>query len=448
MTEERLQTLLVSPEIPAVLQKEPIQQPTELKLDLWDLRQGETLLSESPKLQQMALSKEEVSDLHGMAFLPELQFHETPTDPLRHGFMKQMLQNLDFQGLKQGTALNVVASQIATLAFCEAFQALKGKVETSPIKLPESKTKDIECMISVARAAEKAELEINDFNQACDAYGLGSGKPGRSLDSKELANLFRCFQANAVIRQIARLAGCYKQVAQGCHNILGNNGMDHFTGVVLGCELSRILPMELLRIALPELELDFLRRFAEGQLQLRDFESNDPAGLGPVVVVVDESGSMNGAKIEHAKAIALTFAWLSRCQKRWCGLVSFSGGTGHSLLAIPPDSSKTRELLDWSVAFIGGGSDQDLPVSEMPAIFAQIGAPSGKTDLIYISDAQLRINTNHAEAFLEWKASVKAKLTSLVIGSEPGDLATISDKVHLFEMLSPALIGSEQFFSI
>ena len=84
----------------------------------------------------------------------------------------------------------------------------------------------------------------------------------------------------------------------------------------------------------------------------------------------------------------------------------------------------------------------------MPAIFAEIGAPEGKTDLIYISDAQLRINTNHAEAFLEWKASVKAKLTSLVIGSEPGDLTTISDKVHLFEMLSPALIGSEQVFSI
>ena len=93
MKEEPLQTLLESPEMPAVLQKEPIQQPTELKLDLWDLRQGESLLRESPKLQQMALSKEEVSDLHGMAFLPELQFHETPTDPLRHGDRKSTRLN-------------------------------------------------------------------------------------------------------------------------------------------------------------------------------------------------------------------------------------------------------------------------------------------------------------------------------------------------------------------
>ena len=448
MKEEPLQTLLESPETPTVLQKEPIQQPTELKLDLWDLRQGESLLRESPKLQQMALSKEEVSDLHGMAFLPELQFQETPIDTLRHDFMKQMLQNLDFQGLKQSTALNIVASQIATQAFCEAFQAVKGKVETSPNKLPESKTKAIECMISIAKAAEKAGLEINDFDQACEAYGLGSGKSGGSLDPTEMTCLFKYFQLNPVIRQISRLAGCYKQVAQGCHTILGKEGMDHFTGVVLGCELSRVLPSELLRVGLPELETDFFRRFAEGQLLLRDFESHEPAGLGPVVVVVDESGSMNGTKVEHAKAIALTFAWLARCQKRWCGLVSFSGGTGHSVLAISPDSSKTMELLDWSAAFIGGGSDQDLPVREMPAIFAEIGAPEGKTDLVFISDAQLKISAKDAEAFLEWKASVKAKLTSLVIGSEPGDLVTISDKVHLFEMLSPALIGSEQVFSI
>ena len=447
MNAQPLQTLLNSQEVASEFNLDKNQPATELKLDLWGLRQGESLLQESPKLQQLALTKEEVADLHGLAFLPSLEFQEQNQDPIRRKFMEQLAQTHEFMLLKESTRLNLIASQIAATAFGRELHHLKSRLQGNP------GTKDgsggaIPCITSTAKAAKAACKEVGDFTQVCEVFGLGEGKPGEVLDATEVGVLFQRFQSHPLIRQIARLAGCYKPVAQGCHTILGKEGMDHFTGVVLGCELSRILPSELLRIGLPELETDFLRRFAEGQLLVRDFESHQPAGLGPVVVVVDESGSMNGSRIEHAKAIALIFAWLARCQDRWCGLVSFSGGTRHSVLALPPGTPKTRELLDWAIGFIGGGSDQDLPVREMPAIFEKIGAPLGKTDLIYISDAQLKISVKDAEAFFQWKASVRAKLTSLVIGSEPGDLVTISDKVHLFETLHPDSVRDEQVFSI
>ncbi|MGC4051932.1 MAG: hypothetical protein QM757_21530 [Paludibaculum sp.] len=40
-------------------------------------------------------------------------------------------------------------------------------------------------------------------------------------------------------------------------------------------------------------------------------------------------------------------------------------------------------------------------------------------------------------SFLGWKAAVKARLTTLVIDSPPGDLAAISDEVHLVRSLTP-----------
>ena len=156
------------------------------------------------------------------------------------------------------------------------------------------------------------------------------------------------------------------------------------------------------------------------------------------MIVVDESGSLVGSKNESAKAIALTLAWIARRQGRWCGLVAFSGGSGHRVLSLPPERWNQVDLLDWLESFIGLGSDQDLPLKEMEGIFNEIGAPQGQSDLIYISDAQLKISQKKATEYNSWKASVKARLISLVLNTDPGDLSSISDEVHLINSLDPA----------
>jgi uncharacterized protein with von Willebrand factor type A (vWA) domain len=45
---------------------------------------------------------------------------------------------------------------------------------------------------------------------------------------------------------------------------------------------------------------------------------------------------MAGDKVHTAKALALALAWIARQQKRWCGLVAYSGDSGERLLALPP----------------------------------------------------------------------------------------------------------------
>jgi len=57
--------------------------------------------------------------------------------------------------------------------------------------------------------------------------------------------------------------------------------------------------------------------FAEHQALCREHHAVEPAGKGPVIAVVDESGSMQGAKAETAKALALALAWVARRQRRW-----------------------------------------------------------------------------------------------------------------------------------
>jgi uncharacterized protein with von Willebrand factor type A (vWA) domain len=426
--------------------KAPEASPTALKLDQWSLRKGTELLAESPRLRKLNLTSETVADLHAAAFLPCPELEDSCKDPLRREFIQELLSTPDYKSLHESTKLNGIASEIAACSFAEQFYLLAVRVETSP-KLPESKSLEIEIIFSASKAAKQATEGVEELESVAQAFGLGKGEPGSS-DVNAIATTFKAVRSNPALLRICSLAGKFKQLAQGLHKARSKNGFEEVVGLESGGDISRLIPSELMRLGIPELELDFLRRFAERQCLCREFESTEKVGLGPIVIVVDESGSLVGSKNESAKAIALTLASIARKQGRWCGLVAFSGGSGHRVLALPPTKWNQVQLYSWLESFIGCGSDQDVPVQEMPAIFTEIGAPVGKTDLIYITDAELRISQKKATEFTTWKTSVKARLVSLVLNTDPGHLTLISDEVHLINSLDPTEVGIRKVFSL
>ena len=154
--------------------------------------------------------------------------------------------------------------------------------------------------------------------------------------------------------------------------------------------------------------------------------------------MVDESGSMEGVRAHTAKALALALAWVARRQRRWSGLIAFSGNSGERLLALPPSRWDEGELCDWLSAFIGGGSDLDVPIEELPRMYREIGAPPGVTDVVMVTDARVRIPTELRERFCAWKKAARARVVSLVLDSAPGDLAAVSDEVHSVRSLDPS----------
>src|SRR3982751_324185 len=135
----------------------------------------------------------------------------------------------------------------------------------------------------------------------------------------------------------------------------------------------------------------------------REYHATEPVARGPVIVCVDESGSMSGDKGHTAKALALAMAWVARMQKRWVALVAYSGDSGERLLALPPGRWNESALMDWLTQFIGHGSNLDVPVREMPRYYDRLHAPPGITDVIFITDARCRIPPEVRAAFCAWK---------------------------------------------
>lgn len=419
---------------------------TALKLDQWSLRKGNELLVESPRLRKLNLTSVAVADLHAAAFLPDPELEESCSDPLRKQFIQELLSTPAYQSLHESTKLNTVASEIAACSFAEQFHLLAARAP-DPSQPSKPEGLDVAVIAAASRASKDAADGVAELESVTQAMGMGPGEPGSS-DVNAIATTFKAARSNPALLRICVLAGKYKQLAQGLHKARSKNGFDEVTGLESGGDISRLVPSELMKLGIPELELDFLRRFVEKQTLCREFDSEERIGMGPIVIVIDSSGSMVGHRNESAKAIALTLAWIARRQGRWCGLVAFSGGTGHRVLSLPPERWNQVDLLDWLQSFLGGGSDQDVPVREMPAIFTEIGAPVGKTDLIYVTDAELRISDKKASAFKDWKASVQARLISLVLNTEPGDLKSISDEVHIISSLDPNEMGIKKVFSL
>jgi uncharacterized protein with von Willebrand factor type A (vWA) domain len=426
--------------------KAPEASPTALKLDQWSLRKGDDLLKESPRLRKLNLSATCVSDLHAAAFLPSPELAESCSDPLRKQFVEELLSTPAYQSLHESTKLNSVASEIAAVSFAEQFHLLAAR-SPDPSQPSKPEGLDVAVIAATSRASKDAADGVAELESVTQAMGMGPGEPGSS-DVNAIATTFKAARSNPALLRICSLAGRFRQLAQGLHKARSRDGFDEITGLESGGDISRLIPSELMKLGIPELELDFLRRFVERQCLCREFESTEKVGLGPIVIVIDESGSMVGHRNESAKAIALTLSWIARRQGRWCGLVAFSGGSGHRVLALPPNKWNQVQLYEWLEAFLGMGSDQDVPIGEMPAIFTEIGAPVGKTDLIYVTDAELRISEKKTSAFKAWKASVQARLISLVLNSDPGDLTSISDEVHLISSLDPTEVGIRKVFSL
>src|SRR4051794_7380912 len=110
--------------------------------------------------------------------------------------------------------------------------------------------------------------------------------------------------------------------------------------------------------------------------------------------------------------------------------------TGERLLALPPGRWDEAALMSWLEGFIGRGSSLDVPVREMPRIYRELNAPQGRTDVLFVTDALCRIPADLQQEFLAWKAEVRARLITLVIGSTPGDLGAISDETYQVGSLS------------
>lgn len=415
--------------------------PTALEVDEWGLRRGRDLVAESERLQKVGTDAFAAADFFAAAFEPQPRLNDGCIDAKRHRFLSQLFDTPEYRSLHTDTQLDDTAAAIAAGHFAEQFAKLK-KEDRGGGAVPAGADADeladeMAALRAVGKAVTEARKEVDELRDTSAALGLGPGQPG-SNDPRAIAEIYTRVRNDPALRRISELAGRFRRVAASKQRQKVTHGLDDVVGVEPGGDIGRLLPSELAKLAVPELEIDTLCRIVERQAMCREHHAVEPVGKGPILCVVDESGSMEGSRAHTAKALALALAWVARQQRRWAGLIAYSGASGERLLPLPPGRWNESALCDWLSAFIGGGSDLDVPINELPRMYREIGAPPGLTDLVIVTDAKCRIPPELKRRFLDWRQSARVRAVSLVIGSAPGDLEGVCDEIHRVNALDPA----------
>jgi uncharacterized protein with von Willebrand factor type A (vWA) domain len=209
--------------------------------------------------------------------------------------------------------------------------------------------------------------------------------------------------------------------------------------VVTSRELQYMLPSELVKLQDPTLKWLFMARWTEGKLLTYQLsgKARPRRGLerpkGPVVALVDTSGSMSGSPELLAKAVVLAAAKQALKSGRDVRVVLFSSTGQSRAIDLSGPRKMAGEFLEFLRQRFGGGTDFNTALGSGMEALEDVRYENA--DLLFITDGLSEVTD---EGLLgEWgrlKERRSARIFTLVIGNDTaGGLEKVSDQTFVLE---------------
>jgi uncharacterized protein with von Willebrand factor type A (vWA) domain len=343
----------------------------------------------------------------------------------------------------------IEAQKAAQAAAAQAAEALNSSIAQAG---PGSRT-------AVKQGVAEATAEAAE--QAAAMAGCGVDPGEIKYMSFEQRKALAEAMSEGRLRAVAWLIGRFRMEAKADWSRHVENRREIFTEIEQGRDLSRALGSEIAKFAGPKpLKLDTLRRYAEGKLLLKRFEGSEKQGKGPIVCIVDTSGSMQcdigGTSIddETAKMIptreawakAITFVLLdsARRQKRdfYCILFSSRGQQRHyqfttgrpaqvmqadgTVIELPetniPGQPDLAVVMDLIAFMFNGGTEFEEPLTQGVNIlhdqYNETG--KGKADIAFITDDDGHVSEPFMAAYVEAREKIGFRTFGFAVGCQAG----------------------------
>lgn len=269
------------------------------------------------------------------------------------------------------------------------------------------------------------------------AFGVDDGELKR-MSFKERSTLATRLGNNRLAK-FAKLIGQFKalQAAESRRKV--QHAPDEVNNIVLGDDLMRLAPSELLNLASDELEDDFWMRYVDRSLLCYDLIGNERVGQGPIIVVCDESGSMEyntvmgGTAEAWSKALALALAEQARAKGRDFYYIGFSSSRQQYSVKFTGGKAKLTDVIDMTEHFFGGGTHYERPLLDaLDIVEAYSDADGKKPDIVFITDDEYGgLDTSFMQRWNATKAKYDLRCFGIAMcAGTSGALEAVSDNVR------------------
>lgn len=291
---------------------------------------------------------------------------------------------------------------------------------------------------AAANAMEKTENDIKDGKKLLG--NLGFSPKGGKLDKTDIQNMRRLaemLKSNDKLKKMIELIGAMDHIVSDeiKKSLIGKEQLVDYTRKEL--DLEDLAPEEFIGLGAPQgsaVHTDFLIRMANNELLHCRYEGEAPEGRGPVIILKDTSGSMDGDRLEFANA--LEFAVMSRMLKENRKFISIPfSGTDNWCVYEPKDHPSLDEILEHLSINYCGGTDP------YPALNWAVDRILEKQDMrkagiLIITDGEFDYPESE---FMEKLAAARENpgvlIHSIVIGCDPYGLREFADKIVTVEDL-------------
>lgn len=237
-----------------------------------------------------------------------------------------------------------------------------------------------------------AKFEERARKAADVEYGLGfdqsmSWECTRDFDTSVCRGM-------ATIEEIAKLAGrMFAQLKRDRSQQVCSVPEEVYS-VELGSNVSRLLPSELAHLGEPT-EIQLLDNLANGKALQYALRGTEDAGRGPLVICLDESGSMHNQRGVWAKAATVAMVRIAWEDDRTCVVVHWSYGCTVRPLQ-PGDHAGLLEVIrHW----LGGGNVCELALSNAADQVEALQKQGDKgADVVLVTDGVETMTSRHEKA--------------------------------------------------